>query len=663
MQPATAPWCWLCAASEPYLNAPAADLAIDLLSSSQVGLLMQRKDWSTSPLGDPSTWPPPLRAVVGLMLGSKFAMFTAWGPELGLLYNDAYAEILGAKHPAALGAAFRDVWSEIWDEILPLVHAATSGEAVYREDLPLLVNRRGREEQAWFTFSYSPVRDESGAVAGMFCAVSETTANVRSEQLKSFRLQLDEALLQAVEPREVVDAALGALGRFLGAQRVGYSRVDADARTVLLESCYADGVQPLLGVYPIDEFAPERWMRGLKGETEVCNDVASDPALTRPIWDALQTRAFVSVPLIREGRLRASLYVNYKAPHRWTAEEVALVEQVAARTWEALERARAEASLRESEARFRNMADHAPVMMWITDESGRCVYLNRLWYEFTGQAEEEALGYGWLDATHPDDQAHAADVFRAANDARTSFRIEYRLRRKDGAYRWALDAAAPRFGAEGEFLGYVGSVLDIHENKLAVEHQALLINELNHRVKNTLATVQSMAAQSVRADGDPRAAHEAFMARLMALSAAHNVLTEERWSGADIVEVVRGAGETFSESDERFRTSGPNLRLPPKAALALAMALHELGTNASKYGAFSTPGGWVSLDWSTPAPQRLQVVWREHDGPVAAPPLRKGFGSRLLERGLAAELGGSVTLAFDPAGLVCTIDADLTHPT
>ena len=148
----------------------------------QVGQLMRSHDWSTSPLGAPDTWPQSLRTIVDLLLQSQFPMFVAWGTRLGFLYNDPYAEILGAKHPAALGRPFHDIWAEIWPDISPLIAAAMDGRATYREDLPLLMNRKGFEEQTWFTFSYSPVRDESGSVAGMFCAVSETTGKVMAER-------------------------------------------------------------------------------------------------------------------------------------------------------------------------------------------------------------------------------------------------------------------------------------------------------------------------------------------------------------------------------------------------------------------------------------------------------------------------------------------------
>lgn len=129
-------------------------------------------------------------------------------------------------------------------------------------------------------------------------------------------------------------------------------------------------------------------------------------------------------------------------------------------------------SLRESEARFRNMADHAPVMMWVTDAQAFCTYLNRGWYEFTGQSEATGLGYGWLDATHPEDKSFAEKIFLAANERREGFRIEYRLRRADGEYRWAIDAGAPRFDEDGTFLGYVGSVIDITDRKRTEALQA-----------------------------------------------------------------------------------------------------------------------------------------------------------------------------------------------
>lgn len=167
-----------------------------LQGGGEMGALMRAHDWSRSSLGSPEDWPQSLRSVVGLMLTSHFPMFVAWGDELGFLYNDPYAQILGAKHPKALGARFHDIWSEIWSDISPLIDAALAGETAYRENLPLLMNRKGFEEQTWFTFSYSPVRDESGQVAGMYCTCTETTAQVLAEKQLAAERDRQRLMLQ-----------------------------------------------------------------------------------------------------------------------------------------------------------------------------------------------------------------------------------------------------------------------------------------------------------------------------------------------------------------------------------------------------------------------------------------------------------------------------------
>jgi signal transduction histidine kinase/CheY-like chemotaxis protein len=189
----------------------------DLLpGGGHVAELMRSHDWSQSPLGPPESWPPSLRTVVHLLMQSQFPMFVAWGPELGFLYNDPYAEILGAKHPRALGRRFEDIWSEIWTDIFPLIDAAMHGHASYHEDLPLVMNRKGYDEQTWFTFSYSPVRDETGQVAGMFCACFETTSRILTERalresearLRELNETLERRVSAALAEHRLAEAAL-----------------------------------------------------------------------------------------------------------------------------------------------------------------------------------------------------------------------------------------------------------------------------------------------------------------------------------------------------------------------------------------------------------------------------------------------------------------------
>ena len=170
-----------------------------------MGALMRAHDWSASPLGHPRDWPQALRTTVGLMLNSKFPMFVAWGGELGFLYNDSYISILGEKHPGALGRRFHDVWAEIWQDIYPLINRAMNGEASYMDRLPLRMRRHGYDEQTWFRFSYSPVRDEDGAVAGMFCACVEMTGEVLAQR---YREEENERLVTLFEQAPGIIAVL-----------------------------------------------------------------------------------------------------------------------------------------------------------------------------------------------------------------------------------------------------------------------------------------------------------------------------------------------------------------------------------------------------------------------------------------------------------------------
>ena len=176
-----------------------------LSGGGHMGAMMRAHDWSHSPLGHPRTWPQALRTTVGLMLNSKFPMFVAWGPELGFLYNDSYAIILGEKHPTALGDRFHDIWREIWDDIHPLIVRALKGESTYMDRLPLRMNRHGYDEDTWFRFSYSPVRDEDGTVAGMYCACVEMTGEVLAER---YREQENQRLMALFEQAPGIFAVL-----------------------------------------------------------------------------------------------------------------------------------------------------------------------------------------------------------------------------------------------------------------------------------------------------------------------------------------------------------------------------------------------------------------------------------------------------------------------
>ncbi|MCJ2012996.1 sensor histidine kinase [Methylobacterium sp. J-076] len=326
-------------------------------------------------------------------------------------------------------------------------------------------------------------------------------------------------------------------------------------------------------------------------------------------------------------------------------------------------------ALKESEARFRHMADSAPALIWMTDETGAVSFANLHFDHLFGMPAAALADAGWERIIHPDDLDGFRGIFEDAFAARGPFRTETRIIDRTGAVRWLRCEGVPRLDDGQRFLGYTGCNVDITDAKLAEEHLLLLIHELNHRVKNTLATVQSIAAQSLRGlDGpEAEAARAAFEARLLALARVHDVLTKESWDGAELSAVVADAIRPLDTADDvpsRFTVTGPAFRLPPRLALSIAMALHELGTNAVKYGALSNEAGRVSIEWAVRRGEETQLTlcWRESGGPPVKKPTRTGFGSRLIERSLARELAGEVTLSYEPAGVVCTITAPVPPP-
>jgi PAS domain S-box-containing protein len=326
------------------------------------------------------------------------------------------------------------------------------------------------------------------------------------------------------------------------------------------------------------------------------------------------------------------------------------------------ERKRREAALRESEARFRHMADSAPALIWMTGADGQVTFANLHYDYMFGRPATEMLGAGWSQIIVPEDVGAFEEAFAEAFRDRQAFRCEVRVRDKEQRVRWLRCEGVPRLDDRGTFLGYTGCNVDITDAKSAEEQQRLLINELNHRVKNTLATVQSITAQTLRNAASPDKARRDVEERLIALSRAHDVLTRENWEGANLRAVVAQAVEPYrAQRVERFRTAGPDVRLSPRMTLALAMALQELATNAVKYGALSNEDGCIAIEWSIEPgePRRLRLTWTESGGPGVVAPRRRGFGSRLIERSLAQDLDGNVLISFDPGGVVCTIEAPL----
>lgn len=257
---------------------------------------------------------------------------------------------------------------------------------------------------------------------------------------------------------------------------------------------------------------------------------------------------------------------------------------------------------------------------------------------------------------HPDDRARRNEALRLALEETSEYDVEYRIHTPQGAERWLAVRGQVFRRADGTPLLLVGVSQDITDRKRAEDHRALLADELSHRVKNMLATLQAIVSQTLRNATSLEEARVTLGSRIQSLDAANDLLVSQRWEGASLKELAeRALGPFFSNDNDRFRVEGPSVRVPPRIATGLALALHELATNAAKYGALSTPGGRVQLTWRVEngsTPIELHLCWKGVGGPEVQQPTRVGFGSKLIQRVLASEIDGHVELDYQPAGLV-----------
>ncbi len=327
---------------------------------------------------------------------------------------------------------------------------------------------------------------------------------------------------------------------------------------------------------------------------------------------------------------------------------------------EALEQSRLRAL--EREQFLAATYEHAAIGISEISPEGNFLRVNEAICAISGYSREEHLTLNLFHHNHPEDTDPDREGFRkqVAGDLEF-YSIEKRIIRRDGRMIWLSVRSSSVRAADGQLLYIVRVVQDITERKAAERRQKLLIDELNHRVKNTLATVQSLASQTARGAPTPAAFRASFEGRLIALSKAHDQLTMHHWESADLRDLLSGGLAPYAGAGpERVILRGEDIMLRPRAVLTLAMVFHELTTNAAKYGALSVPGGQIEIRWQ-PVPAEagarpmLRIDWIERGGPPVVAPKKRSFGSKLIEGSVAAEHGGSARMAFEPAGLRCEI--------
>lgn len=606
-----------------------------LSGGGEMGERIRGHDWAGTPLGPIIGWPQALRIALSLCLHSSFPTALYWGRDLRLLYNDAWSVVPGERHPAALGQPGAEVWSDIWGVVGPqIARVMETGEGFSAFDQMLPIVRNGVPQETYWNYSFTPIRDESGAVVGVFNQGHETTEGIIARRKAEAEIErLGRLFAQAPSvnailrgPAHVFEAVNAPFEKLVGRTNLEGMRVaDALPELVpqgfldLLDRVYATG-EPYVGrSIPVT-------FRGLAGE---------EPQ--ERIVD------FVYQPLADPGDLGQGVFVQ--------ATDVT----------DAL---RAEAALRESEAKYSAIVNSIDQMIWSALPSGDHDYFNDRWYAFTGAVPGSTDGAGWKDMFHPDDQERARAAWQHCIETGEPYHIEYRLRHCSGRYRWVVGRAHCVRGEDGEITRWFGTCTDIHDLKEAEAKRRLLLREMDHRVKNLFSIALGMISMTARTAPSVRAMAEALRGRLIALAKAHDLIRAAIGGevGQDQSTPIRALIEKIvqphlgAEGDGRMSFEGPEIILGESASVGLALIFHELATNAAKYGALASADGHISVTWSL-AGEELDLTWKEEVPGGITAPSRKGFGSELAHATASDQLGGAIAFDWRPGGLVVDLTA------
>jgi PAS domain S-box-containing protein len=598
--------------------------SLDFLSGGgEMGALMRAHDWSHSSLGRPTTWPQPLRTAVRLLLNTGHPMYIWWGADLACLYNDAYRQSIGPeRHPGSLGMPGRQVWDEIWDIIGPQIEQVMAGRgATWHVDHLVPITRNGRREDVYWTYSYSPIDDSNApnGVGGVLVICTETTEKVLAEKRLAEQVERQRRLFEQAPgfiavlrgPDHVFEFVNEAYRRLAGDRSfIGRSArevlpdVEGQGFFELLDTVYATG----------ERFVARQTPLSLKPRPDAAPEERFLDFIYEPVIDAVGEITGIFV----EGH-------------------------------DVTEQKHAEAALRESEERFRIAQelslDAFTILQAVRDENGRIVdfewlYANPTAAEIIRRPADYLVGRRLLDVL-PGNQT-ASDLFsRYVRLVETGEPYDIELRYEaDGITGWFRNMAVR---LDERIAVYFS---DITERKQSEEKLKLLMREVDHRARNMLALVQALIRMT-RAESVPEF-KAALRGRIEALGRVQTMLTDSRWRGADLEQLISDELAPY-QSDGRIQLAGPPATLPPAAAQAIAMAVHELTTNAVKYGALSAPGGRLRIEWQIC--DGLLLRWTESGGPASALPDSRGFGTTVIENSVQQQLGGSTRFDWGPSGL------------
>ena len=498
----------------------------------------------------------------------------------------------------------------------------------------------------------------------LLTASVDITDRKEREATLQFLDALGKETAKIADADSILDVTTRMLGEHLGVAVCAYADMDADEDGFTIRGNWsAPGSISIVGHYSLAAFgklAVKNLHAGLP--LILYDNRAQLPADEASTFLNIGLAATICLPLVKEGRLTALMAIHDRVPRAWTGKELSTLTEVAERSWAHIERVRLIQNLRDSETRYRGAVITGRIAAWETDMVTR----TRIWTDegmelfglnlSGGRGQVGGDNDEFLASLHPDDK-HMMGQFHRTADQENSYPVEYRIVRPDGVMLWVSGRGrVVARGLDGKAHRVFNIVMDITERKKAEERIQFLMREVAHRSKNLLAVVQSIAGQTVRTAATLEKFEATFTHRLQGLAASHDLLIQENWRGALLRNLAIHQLALFAEeSGPRLTLCGPDVMLTPQAAQAIGLALHELGTNAVKHGAWSVPAGKVLMSWTCDANPEganiLQLKWEERGGPSMTRPVSKGFGHLVIERMDGQATGGEVRLAFEPLGL------------
>lgn len=619
----------------PYSLFPLASTKPAVASKGEMLDLIEAFDWSATAIGPIAGWPPAFVKTTRLMLASDIPMVMLMGPAGVLVYNNAYAEFAGSRHPDILGADVSAAWPEIAEYNLDILNTVLGGEIVKRRNQLLTLNRNGRTEDVWLDLEYSPVLDSGGAPIGELVIFSEITDRVKTQNA-------------LVRTEENLAFALSASGLGIWDWDVANDSVTSDRN--------------FANLFGVD---PERALAGVSSDEFLATVHPEDrDGLRQAIERALETGEEIH----QEYRLlRADGSITWVlALGRPANRDTVPATRLPGVALDITDRKKQEFALKESEAKFRAIANTLPQMLWSTLPDGFHDYYNDRWYEFTGVPPGSTDGEGWNGVFHPDDQERAWGVWRHSLATGEPYRIEYRLRHRSGEYRWTLGQALPIHDEWGNITRWFGSITDIHEDKMAAVEREIVAQELSHRIKNIFSVINGLVSLTGRSHPEMRPLTDELRSRITSLGLAHDVIREnERYGQGDHglnslrTLLERLMSPYHRDGDDRVAITGDDVEIDDRAATPLALLFHELATNAAKYGSMSKLDGRIAIDIRR-GERDVEIDWFEAGAAKGGQASPGGFGSRLIALSLESQLSGRFERSWRDDGLLIAISIPLT---